>query len=575
MRLQDLFSVTPASFSTRQLRRSFERRMAAQRGRKATAFVHEPLERRSMCAVAVPAISVQDMTVTEQDSGKQLAVFTLTLSAATRSTVSARFATANGTATAGSDYLAKSGVVTFAPGTTVKRVMVDIKGDRAFEPNETFSFTLASPKRATIARATALGTIVNNDPAPAVAPRLVAASAAPVAQTSSAMATSAVTAPLSTVAASTTVQAASLAGRVFMANPAAEDIVGFDPTKDRLDFGEVSVHNLILGKTASGEVAIVNPWASTPEYQVLRGIRYSDLSIANFGTVQNEHLRQDIGGVLSWERATGPRSADTVYVRSHEYGVQERVVGFNPAVGKLSFLYFGTRERLRVADTAEGLLISVEPTGQSLLLVGVLKSQLVPANIQFHHDQIVEDQLEVPFGFTVPQLTLVSRGLLLTPLGPAGQITDGLQTSVGTGTQPVSGGTVTPPASGGEECCPQCGAMGCTGTHTDHDHGTTGEKMPASGVFAITWTWNENRTFSDFDPATDVLALDWFRGADLQLTEDHGSAVLRIPSMQQSYTLSGVPLSRLGVANFTFKDASAGVCVCVPASGQSWGTCPS
>ncbi len=52
--------------------------------------------------------------------------------------------------------------------------------------------------------------------------------------------------------------------------------------------------------------------------------------------------------------------------------------GFNPATMKLSFLYFGTRERLSVRDTPEGLRISVEPTGQSLLLRGVSRSQLIP-----------------------------------------------------------------------------------------------------------------------------------------------------------------------------------------------------
>jgi GH18 family chitinase len=222
-------------------------------------------------------------------------------------------------------------------------------------------------------------------------------------------------------------------GRMFAINPAAEDIVGFDPAVDRLDFGDVSVHNLIVAKTASGEVAIVNPWAWSPEEQVLRGIAYTDLTSGNFGVVINEHLRQDIGGVLSWESGVGPRVAGTVYVRSHEYGVREVVENFNPSANKLSFLYFGTRERLTVSDTPEGLLISVAPTGQSLLLAGVRKADLVPANVEFHHDQVVEDQLEVPFGFTVEQVTLVSRAALLTPLAPAGEVTDGHQTSPGSG----------------------------------------------------------------------------------------------------------------------------------------------
>jgi len=222
---------------------------------------------------------------------------------------------------------------------------------------------------------------------------------------------------------------------VFLVNPAADDIVGFDPSRDRLDFADVSVHNLIIAKTQTGDVVIVNPWASTPESQVLRGISYRDLTMANFGVVQNEHLRQDIGGVLSWEQNVGPRNDSTVYVRSHEYGVQQRIEGFNPATMKLSFLYFGTRERLSVTDTTEGMLISTLPTNQSILLVGMTKAKLIPGNVEFHHDQIVEDGLEVPFGHPANHFTLVSRTSLLTPTAPVGQVTDGYQTSIGQ-TQP-------------------------------------------------------------------------------------------------------------------------------------------
>ncbi|MEX1077273.1 MAG: glycosyl hydrolase family 18 protein, partial [Pirellulales bacterium] len=224
-------------------------------------------------------------------------------------------------------------------------------------------------------------------------------------------------------------------GRVFAVNPAAADIVGFGPAVDRLDFGDVSVHNLIVSKLASGEVATVNPWAWTPECQVIQGVEFADLTAASFGIVQNEHLRQDIGGVLSWELRVGPKESGTVYLRSHEYGVSQVIDGFNPATNKLSLVYFGTRERLSVADTTAGLLISVEPTGQSVLLDGVRKADLVAVNLEFHHDQIIEDQLEVPFGFTAEQVTMVSRAALLTPQAPAGQVTDGHQTCPGS-TQP-------------------------------------------------------------------------------------------------------------------------------------------
>lgn len=247
-----------------------------------------------------------------------------------------------------------------------------------------------------------------------------------------------------------------LQGNVFPVNPAGPDIVNFNAAEDRLDFGDISVHNLIVGKLETGEIAIVNPWAWTPEYQVIQDHAFTDLSIENYGVVGNEHLRQDLGGAVSWELGVGPREADTVYVRSHEYGVQERVDDFDLATTKLSFLYFGTRERLSVEDTAEGLLISVQPTNQSLLLTGISKSDLIPANIEFHHDQIVEDQLEVHFGFTVDELTLVSREGLLTPAAPAGQTTDGYQTRPGSSN---------------------------SHDHGDHDHGGgTDSAMPSISV---------------------------------------------------------------------------------------------
>jgi chitinase len=76
-------------------------------------------------------------------------------------------------------------------------------------------------------------------------------------------------------------------------------------------------------------------------------------------------------------------------------------------------------------------------------------------------------------------------------------------------------------------------------------------------TYTITWAWNESRTFTSFNPAADVLALDWFSGGELRLTEEAGSAVLRIPAMQQAYTLAGVSLAQLSAANFTCKDPSA------------------
>src|SRR5262249_50330382 len=69
-------------------------------------------------------------------------------------------------ATAGSDYTAASGVVTFAAGTTAKTVAVSVNGDTTFEPNETFFVNLTSPVNATLADAHGQATITNDDAAP-------------------------------------------------------------------------------------------------------------------------------------------------------------------------------------------------------------------------------------------------------------------------------------------------------------------------------------------------------------------------------------------------------------------------
>ncbi|MDC0269731.1 glycosyl hydrolase family 18 protein [Synechococcus sp. AH-551-N23] len=218
-------------------------------------------------------------------------------------------------------------------------------------------------------------------------------------------------------------------GVTYQVNPAGSDITDFNLTTDRLDFGEISVHGLILGSLPDGTAAIVNPWAD--QVQALQGLRWSDLSLNNLGVVGNEHLRQDIGAVFSWEQGIGAREPGTVYVRSHQFGVQEVINDFDPQTQKLSFLYTGTRERLSVVDTDQGLLIQFEPTKQSVLLKGVQRSELIGANLEFHHDQVMEDNLEVPFGFTEDEVSLVSRAGLLTPQAPSGSSTDGEQVRAG------------------------------------------------------------------------------------------------------------------------------------------------
>ena len=93
------------------------------------------------------------------------AVLNVTLSSALNQTVTVNYATANGTAVAGSDYSTNSGTLTFIPGETSESITVAITNDTTVEPNETFTVTLTAPVNATLgAIPRHTHTILNDDP---------------------------------------------------------------------------------------------------------------------------------------------------------------------------------------------------------------------------------------------------------------------------------------------------------------------------------------------------------------------------------------------------------------------------
>jgi Big-like domain-containing protein/Calx-beta domain-containing protein len=111
----------------------------------------------------LPTLSINDVSITEGNSGTSNATFTVSLSAASTQTVTVNYATAGGTATSGTDFTAVSGTLTFAAGTTTRPIQVPIVGDTIPEANETFTVNLTGAVGATIARASGTGTIVDND----------------------------------------------------------------------------------------------------------------------------------------------------------------------------------------------------------------------------------------------------------------------------------------------------------------------------------------------------------------------------------------------------------------------------
>jgi hypothetical protein len=110
-----------------------------------------------------PALLINDVQITEGNSGTKSMTFTVTLSKPSGQTVTVNYASANGTATAGNDYIAKSGTLSFTSGQTSKTVSIVINGDVVIEGNETLFVFLSGAVNASIGRARGIGTINNDD----------------------------------------------------------------------------------------------------------------------------------------------------------------------------------------------------------------------------------------------------------------------------------------------------------------------------------------------------------------------------------------------------------------------------
>ena len=111
----------------------------------------------------VPELSIDDAAAVSEGES---AAFTVRLSAPSGVAVSVSYATMDGTAVAGSDYAATSGMLRFEPGETAQRVTVATLDDGTSESDETFTVELSAPSGATVADGTGVGTITDDDGVP-------------------------------------------------------------------------------------------------------------------------------------------------------------------------------------------------------------------------------------------------------------------------------------------------------------------------------------------------------------------------------------------------------------------------
>ena len=112
-----------------------------------------------------PTISITDSQKSEGTSRNKYVtiVFTFTLSQRINSPVTLQYATADGTALAGSDYIAKAGNVTFKRNKLTAKIKIKVRMDVLNEANETFLINLWTPSLGLIVDDKAIGLIIDDD----------------------------------------------------------------------------------------------------------------------------------------------------------------------------------------------------------------------------------------------------------------------------------------------------------------------------------------------------------------------------------------------------------------------------
>ncbi len=299
---------------------------------------------------------------------------------------------------------------------------------------------------------------------------------------------------------------ASATGKIFQITSDGADITGFDPARDKLDLGSVTVHNGIIVDTPTG-VGIMNPWSG--EVAVVVGVSLGQLTIDNFVPIVNDHLRECLSGALAWEHGIAANH-HTVYARSHEIGQIDRVT-FNPATDTVDFRYFGTREQIYMTNNPEGVVISNSGTGQALILLGVTTADLKVENFLFYFAEVREDRVALQLGFgSVPDSQIKPQGVPVA----------------GTNNWPTGTGNGAPPS-------------GQAGTTT-----------------IIDWHYGTNIAIA-FDPSKDKLDFGWFKASEFSVKEVDGSTVISIEGNRQTYVLTGVSLAELDHNNIAARDATA------------------
>ena len=310
-------------------------------------------------AVGGPSLTINDVAITEGNSGSTNAVFTVSLAPASSQTVTVDYTTANGTAMEPSDYTAVNGTVTFSPGQTSRTIFVPVNGDTIPEADETFFVNLTNATNAFISDGQGVGTIINDDPGgtlqfsqPAYAIAENASSATiTVTRTGSTLGTVTVNFATSNGTATAGSDYGNTAGTLTFGPGVTSQTFSVPILDDTLTEGTETVNLTLSGPTGGGTLG--------PQ------------STATLSILDNESVSPDVFGVTTTNNLVRFNSimpeviVSTVAITGLQPSENVLDIDFRPATGQLYAL--GSTSRLYTINTTTGAATQVGSAGSFTL----------------------------------------------------------------------------------------------------------------------------------------------------------------------------------------------------------------
>ncbi len=329
-----------------------------------------------------PTLTVANASIAEGDSGTSTLTFTVSLSSpALEGSVSFTADTADGTATADSDYVALSGVTgNIAAGATSTTIDVTINGDTAHEPNETFALNLSAITGATNTTASATGTVTNDD----VLPTLSVANAS-INEGNSGTTTLTFTVSLSSPALDggvgfniATVNGTATAGSDYVAISGATGSIAAGATSTTIDV------------TINGDTAYEPNETFTLNLTAITGA--TNTSASTTGTINNDDTLSI--GAIQGDGAVSPFANQTVTIQgavvtgvgAKGFSMQDPVGDGNPDTSDGIYVFTSSAPTVQVNDivTVTGKVVEFSGTteftnsGLSVIKTGVAATPIAP-----------------------------------------------------------------------------------------------------------------------------------------------------------------------------------------------------